>query len=173
MAINNRRELSLLNHEEAELINSSHHPALGQLDAKSLAAAKRRLRDLRSKERSLSRQKTREVRGKAEPRGGSFPGTAERPRERKQIFAAALKRVNNQETKLEVEAAKAAHIEASRRALAMRLATPGPAVPKPGRTASKGLRPVENKKVSSKTAPAKVGSVSQATKNAQAKRDHA
>ena len=81
--------------------------------------------------------------------------------------------MNNQQTKLEVEAAKAAHIEASRRALAMRLATPGPAVPKPGRTASKGLRPVENKKVSSKTAPAKVGSVSQATKNAQAKRDHA
>lgn len=173
MAINNRRELSLLNHEEAELIKSSHHPALGQLDAKSLADAKRRLRDLRSKERSLSRQKTREVRGKAEPRGGSFPGTAERPRERKQIFAAALKRVNNQETKLEVEAAKAAHIEASRRALAMRLANPGPVVPKPGRTASKGLRPVESKKVSSKTAPAKVGSVSQATKNAQAKRDHA
>lgn len=173
MSVNNRRELSLLSHEEAELIRSSHHPALGDLDAKSLGDTKRRLRDLRSKERSLSRQKTREARGKAEPRGGSFPGTAERPRERKQIFAAALKRVNSQETRLEVEAAKTAHVEASRRALAMRVASPAPSTPKPGRTSSKGMAPVQNKKVSSKTAPAKVGSVSQATKNAQAKRDRA
>ncbi|HEY9235693.1 MAG TPA: hypothetical protein VIP08_11730, partial [Phenylobacterium sp.] len=75
--------------------------------------------------------------------------------------------------RLRVEGVKQAHIDAARRALAMRLANPPPAVPKPGRTAGKGMRQVESRKVSSKTAPAKVGSVSQATKKAQAKRDQA
>ena len=173
MSTNNRRELSLLSHEEAEIIRASHHPALGELDRKALGEARTRLRDLRGKERSLARQKARELRGKAEPRGGSFPGAAERPQERKQIFAAALKRVNRQRTRLDVEEAKAAHIEAARRALAARQANPPPARPKPGRTAGKGMNAVENAKVSSKVAPAKVGSVSQATKKAQAKRDQA
>lgn len=173
MAINNRRELSLLSHEEAELIGGSHHPALGKLDRKALQEAGKRLRELRSKERGFARQKTRESKGKAEPRGGSFPGTADRPQERKQIFSAALKRVNRQQTRLNVEEAKAAHIESARRALKLRQANPPPARPKSGKTADKGLNPVENTKTQSKVPPAKVGSVSQATKNAQAKRDQA
>ena len=54
-----------------------------------------RLRQMRDKERALTRQKQREVRGKAEPRGGSFPD-AQHPLHRKQVFAAALKRVNKE-----------------------------------------------------------------------------
>lgn len=169
MSINNRRELSLLNHEEGELIRASHHPAIAQLDAKGLAETRKRLRDMRDKERTLARQKVREVRGKGEPRGG---GTADHLQERKQVFASALRRVNKQTVRVEVAEARAAHIEASKKALAMRRAS-GPAHhPGPGRTAGKGLNPVTSEKVSSKVAPAKVGSVSQATKNAQAKRDN-
>ena len=169
MSINNRRELSLLNHDEGELIRTSHHPAIAQLDAKDLAETRKRLRAMRDKERTLARQKVREVRGKGEPRGG---GTAEHLQERKQVFASALRRVNKQAHRMEVEEARAAHVEAAKKALAMRRAAGASSRPAPGKTASAGMNPVESQKTASKVAPAKVGSVSQATKNAQAKRDN-
>ena len=169
MSINNRRELSLLNHEEGELIRVSHHPAIAQLDAKDLAETRKRLRAMRDKERTLARQKVREVRGKGEPRGSS---TAEHLQERKQVFASALRRVNKQAHRMQVEDARAAHIEASKKALAMRRAAGASSRPAPGKTASEGMNPVQSAKTVSKVAPAKVGSVSQATKNAQAKRDN-
>lgn len=168
MSINNRRELSLLNHEEGEIVRISHHPALAELDGKDLAEARTRLRALRDKERTLARQKVREVKGKAETRGG---GTAEHRQERKQVFASALRRVNKQAQRLQVEEARAAHIEASKRALAMRRAAGAASRPSSGKTASAGMNPVESGKTSSKVAPAKVGSVSQANKNAQARKD--
>ena len=48
---------------------------------------------MRDKERTLARENRRAVRGKGAQRGASFPGTAEHPLQRKQVFAAALKRV--------------------------------------------------------------------------------
>lgn len=168
MSINNRRELSLLNHEEGELVRVSHHPAIAQLDAKDLSEARTRLRALRDKERTLARQKVRESRGKAEARGS---GTAEHRQERKQVFASALRRVNRQATRLRSEESRAAHIEASKRALAMRRANVTKHHPDAGKTASEGMQALGSKKTQSKLAPAKVGSVSQATKNAQARRD--
>lgn len=164
MSINNRRELSLLNHEEGELIRASHHPAIAQLDTKDLAETRQRLRALRT----LARQKVREARGKGERRGS---GTAEHLQERKQVFASALRRVNKQAHRMHVEEARAAHVEASKKALAMRRSADASSHPAPGKSASDGMNPVENKKTASKVAPARVGSVSQATKNAQAKRD--
>jgi hypothetical protein len=169
MSINNRRELSLLNHEEGELVRASHHPAIAELDSKGLAETRKRLRDMRDKERTLARQKVRQVRGKGEPRGS---GTAEHLQERKQVFASALKRVNKQAHRMAVEDARAAHIEASKKALAMRRAAGASSHPAPGMTASEGMNSVASKKALSKVAPAKIGSVSQATKNAQAKRDN-
>ena len=112
-----------------------------------------------------------EVRGKSDARGGSFPGTAERPLERKQVFSSALRRVNKQAARLDAADARAAHINASRRALAMRRAAPPKHHPDAGKTADAGMVATSNTKGSTKTAPAKVGSVSQANKNAQAKRD--
>ena len=109
MSINNRRELSLLNHEEGELIRASHHPAIAQLDTKDLAETRQRLRALRDKERTLARQKVREARGKGERRGS---GTAEHLQERKQVFASALRRVNKQAHRMHVEEARAAQREA-------------------------------------------------------------
>jgi len=168
MSINNRREMSLLNHDEGELVRASHHPALAALDQKDLAETRTRLRTLRDKERTLARQKVRESRGKAEARGS---GTAEHRQERKQVFASALRRVNRQATRLRSEESRAAHIEASKKALAMRRANVTKHHPDAGMTASEGMQALGSKKTQSKLAPANVGSVSQATKNAQAKRD--
>ncbi|MFX8453372.1 hypothetical protein ABTL48_20475, partial [Acinetobacter baumannii] len=79
-----------------DLIRNSHHPEIYDLDLAALRTLQGRLRQLRDKERSLKSQKQREARGKAEPRGGSFPGTVEQPLRRKQVFANALKRVNKE-----------------------------------------------------------------------------
>ena len=96
MSVSCRFERSLLNHEENETIRATHHPAIYDHDVEALKALRVRLRQMRDKERTLTRQKQREVRGKAEPRGASFPGTPEQPLHRKQVFAAAMKRVNKE-----------------------------------------------------------------------------
>ena len=87
-------ERSLMSHEEYEAIRVTHYPAISEIGRDSLQQMRRRLREMRDKERTLARQKRREVRGKADPRGASFPGTADRPLQRKQVLSAALKRVN-------------------------------------------------------------------------------
>src|SRR6202012_3696886 len=94
MSIPCKFERSLLSHEEYETVRLTHHPAIYDIEAAELETIRPRLRKMRYKERTLGRQKRREGRGKGEPRGASFPGTAEHALQRKQVFAAALKRVN-------------------------------------------------------------------------------
>jgi hypothetical protein len=96
MSLPCKSERSQLSHEEFEMVRATHHPAIYELAPDELRAVKLRLQNHRDKARVLARQKQREVKGKAEPRGRSFPGTAELPRKRKQVFAAALKRVNKE-----------------------------------------------------------------------------
>jgi hypothetical protein len=130
-----------------------------------------RLREMRAKERTLAHANRRAVRGKGAQRGASFPGTAEHSLQRKQVFAAALKRVNREIDRMHKLEARAAHIEAARRALAMRRAAQFPPRPPAGDTASEGMRALPNRRRRTRVPPAKIGSVSQATKNAQAARD--
>jgi hypothetical protein len=126
---------------------------------------------MRDKERTLTRQKQREVRGKAEPRGGSFPGTAQRPLHRKQVFAAALKRVNKELARVHKVEARAALAEAAWRALALRRAAQFSPYPSAGDTAHEGMRPRPSQRRRTPVPPGRIGSVSQATKVAQAARD--
>jgi hypothetical protein len=111
------------------------------------------------------------VRGKAEPRGGSFPGTAEKPQQRKQIFSAALKRVNKELKRQLVLEARAENIEAARRALALRRAENFVHHPAADDTSRGGMQPLPSRRRRSKVPPAKIGSISQATKVVQAARD--
>jgi hypothetical protein len=122
MSVSCKFERSLISHEEDETIRATHHPAIYEHDAEGLKTLRVRLRQMRDKERTLTRQKQREVRGKAEPRGGSFPGTAEHPLHRKQVFAAALKRVNKELSRVHKLEARTATSEAAWRALALRRA---------------------------------------------------
>ena len=126
---------------------------------------------MRDKERTLARANRRAVRGKAAQRGASFPGTAEHPLQRKQVFAAALTRVNREIDRMDKLAARTAHIEAARRALAIRRAAQFPPRPPTGDRAREGMRALPNRRRRTRVPPAKIGSVSQATKNAQAARD--
>src|SRR5215475_9366501 len=122
MSIPCKFERSLVSHDEFETIRATHHPYIYELDHEQLQKARARLREWHAKEQTMARQKLRELRGKAEPRGGSFPGTAERPSQRKQVFASALKRVNKELERLRQFEARTAHVDAARRALALRRA---------------------------------------------------
>jgi hypothetical protein len=171
MSIPCKFERSILSHDEYELVLRSHHPGIYDVGLDDLKALRHRLREMRDRERTLAREKRREARGKGKPRGGSFPGTAEHPLQRKQVLAAALKRVNKEIGRMQKLEARSAHVEAARRALAMRRAAQFPAWPPAGDKANEGMRPLPSERRRTSVPPAKIGSVSQATKNAQAARD--
>jgi hypothetical protein len=172
MSIPCKFERSVLSYDEHGVILRSHHPEIYEAGLDDLKALRQRLRDMRDKESTLVRAKRREARGKGPPRGQSLPGTAEHPLQRKQVFAAALKRVNREIHRLEKLEARTAHVEAARRALAMRRAAQFP--PRPEAAADKpseGMHPLPSRRRRTRVAPARIGSVSQATRNAQAARD--
>jgi hypothetical protein len=171
MSIACKHERSQLGHEEYEMVRVSHHPAIYELAPDELRALKLRLRDNRNKARALARQKQREARGKADPRGKSFPGTAELPSKRKQIFAAALKRVNKELDRLQKIEARTAHVEAARAALARYRAEKFVHHPPAGPTPHEGMPPRVTYRRRSRVPPSRIGSISQATKVAQAIRD--
>jgi hypothetical protein len=171
MSVSCKFERSLVSHEEHEVLRLTHHPAIYDHDLDGLKTLRVRLRGLRDKERTLVRQKQRERRGKAEPRGGSFPGTVDQPLLRKQVFAAALKRVNKELARMAKLAARTAHVDAAWRALALRRAAQFTPHPPAGETAHEGMQPIPSRRRLTSVGRAKVGRVSQATKIAQATRD--
>jgi hypothetical protein len=171
MSLPCKSERSQLSHDEAEMVRVTHHPAIYELDADELRALKVRLRDQCNKERGMARQKQREMRGKAEPRGSSFPGTAEQPLRRKQIFATALKRVNKEVDRLQKLEARVAHVEAARAALAQYRAAKFVHHPPAGSTPYEGMQPRASLRRRTRVPGSKIGSISQATKVFQAIRD--
>lgn len=171
MSVPCKFERSLFSHDEYEAVRVTHHPVIYDLDATQLRATKLRLRTMRDKERTLARQKRREMRGKAEARGGSFPGTAERPSQRKRVFASALKRINKEIGRLHEIEAHVANVEVAHRALALRRAANFIHHPATGDAAREGMQAQPSRRRRTKVPPAKVGSISQMTKDAQARRD--
>jgi hypothetical protein len=171
MSLPCKSERSRLSHDEFELVRGTHHPAIYQLSPEELQALKARLREQRNKARALARQRQREVRGKAEPRGKSFPGTADQPLRRKQIFAAALKRINKELDRLHKLEARTAHVGAARAALAQHRAAKFVHHPSAEPTPHEGMQPRALTRRRSIVPGSKIGSISQATKVAQAIRD--
>ncbi len=171
MSVPCKFERSLLGHDEYETIRLTHHPAIYDVEVAELEAMQPRLRKMRDKERTLGQQRRREMRGKAEARGASFPGTAEHASERKQVFAAALRRLNNELRRLHNLATRTANVEAARKALALHRAANFATYPPAGPTANEGMVPRPSARRKRIMTGAKIGRVSQATKVAQAVRD--
>ena len=171
MSIPCKFERSILSHDEHGIILRSHHPEIYEAALDDLKALRQRLRNMRDKEGTLAHVKRREARGKGPPRGQGLPGTAEHPLQRKQVFAAALKRVNREIHRMERLGTRTAHMEAARRALAMRRAAQFPPRPQAGDTPREGMHPLPSRRRRTQVAPATIGSVSQATRHAQAARD--
>src|SRR5262245_16742445 len=164
MSVPCKFETSLLKHDEQKPVSASHHPVIYDATLDELKALRQRLRDLRDKERTLARDKRREMRGKKAARGASFPGTVERPFQRKQVFGAALKRVSKEIARRENLSARAAHVEAAERALAMKRALQFPPRPDGGYTAHERMRSLPSQRRLFKVPAAKIGSISQATR---------
>ena len=171
MSMSLKQEHALLSPDEIALLRSTHHPALYDLKRDDLVALQGRLRDLRGKAKTRLRQKQRESRGKSEARGRSSSGSADSPQKRKQLFAAALKRVNTEITRLRNLETKAHNVEAARKALAqLRASKFKPAFPT-SRTEGTGMQPQESTRRRRVLPRSKVGSVLKQNRMAQAVRD--
>jgi hypothetical protein len=171
MSVPCKFERSLLSHDEYETIRLTHHPAIYDVEVAELEAMRPRLRKMRDRERTFEQQRRRERHGKAEARGASFPGAAEHASERKQVFAAALKRLNKELARLHNLAVRTAHVDAARRALALHRAANFTTYPPAGATANNGMILKPSTRRRKIVTGARVGRVSQATKVAQAIRD--
>ncbi len=171
MSISNKDERRLLSHEEYEAVQSAHHPAIYSLDKDGLRSLALRLEAYRDKEKTFSRQKRREEKGRAQVRGKSFPGTAEQPKRRKQVFAQALKRVKKERARLHHLDVRAENVEAAHRALALRRASQFTHHPEAGPTANPGQQDKGGALKRVRTPGAKIGSIMKANARVQAKRD--
>jgi arginine deiminase len=120
---------------------------------------------------ALGQQKRREERGKDEARGAGFPGTAEHASQRQQVFAASLKRMNNELRRLHNLVARTANIEAARKAFALHRVANFRTYPAAGAAANEGMVSKPSTRRRKIITGKKIGRVSQATKVAQAVRD--
>jgi len=171
MRVTCKAEQSLFDFEEFEAVRASHHPAIYALDREALVALRDTLRRMRDREKSLARQKQREARGKADPRGAGFPGTVERPYRRKQALTAAVRRVGKELTRQANLDARVANAEAARRALALHRASKFVHHPSTSPTAAPDVSAVPSRRRRHRVAPGHIGRVSQHTKARQAARD--
>jgi len=178
MSVTQREERRLLGHEGAALVEPTHYPAIAALPAEELRALATRLRDAHGKARDLIREGRRARRGKAPARAASGK-EAEKATRRKQVYAAALKRVNSRFEALTHDRIKEANRQALKAALARRQAM-RPHHPTGGDTAGRGptggaagggMRSKPSGKRRNGIRPATIGSVSQQNKAAQARRD--
>lgn len=164
-------ERRLLAEDEIEQVVRSHYPALEALDHGELVGLARWLRSQHGRMRDVLRGRRRIHRGKAEPRGSATESAGERSMaEKKQVFARGLKRVNARLGTLRAEERRARASAALREALTRR----GQAAvhhPDVGATAHRGMRPQPSRRRRGIVGGGRIGSVSQAGKDAQAARD--
>ena len=173
MAIATATERRVLTATEYEFVTQSYAPALTALKRKDLVALVGWLRRQNAKWRGQERR----IGGrqdKAAVRSGAATGRANRPgQEAKQkSFAAALKRATARLDRVVAEEKRAALKATMAKALARKKAAPVAEHPSGGRRSGTGARPIENRKTRPIVKGSKIGSISQATRNAQARRDN-
>jgi hypothetical protein len=167
-----KSERKMVAADEVELLDKSHHPALGALSDAELADLRKLVRDRRDRAQTMANQQRREARRKSEPRGARAAYDNSGTLRKADVLAGAMRRINGEVVRREEKSARAAQVESAHRALAMRRAAQA-AKPRPAaaRTAGDGMAATPNSKAKAVRSPAKAGAVSQHTKNMQAKRD--
>lgn len=171
MGVEFAAERRLLSEEEFAPVVSSHYPDLAALPHEELISLARWLRGQHARARDIIRGRRRVHRGKADARGTASETASDRGlTEKKQVFARGLKRVNARLAAIRAEAKRAAASAALRDALARRQAAT-PHHPAAGMGTSSGAVAKASLKRRGIISGARVGSVSQAGRNAQAARD--
>jgi hypothetical protein len=157
----------LLNLAERELVDQTRPPVIGQHSKDALHALARRLRQARDRARRIGRQQTREIRGKADPKGATPARDNAGTEAKAQVLIEALGRVTAALRQLDAPT----QAEVLRKAAAMKRSASVPSHPSGGKTASSGMQPKISRRPTVKADPREAGRVSQAVKVAQAKRD--
>jgi hypothetical protein len=171
MGVEFAAERRLLSEEEFAPVVSSHYPELAALPHEDLVSLARWLRGQHARARDIIRGRRRVHRGKAEARGTAAETASDRGLlEKKQVFARGLKRVNARLATLRAEAKRAEATAALQAALARRQAAQ-PHHPGAGARPAAGPASLPNAKRRGIITGGRVGSVSQAGRNAQAARD--
>lgn len=170
MGRSHRDERQLLTSDEIALVEASHHPRLGEMPDKELHELRKHIRDRRDRARDIAARQRREMRGKADPRGARPAADNTGTREKRDVLAAAMQRINREATRREAKAARDAMKDSVSRALEMRRAREALASRPGTQTAREGMRVKDNSRGFQRNR-AKLGAVSQHTKNMQAKRD--
>ncbi|HEY8007185.1 MAG TPA: hypothetical protein VIE66_10420 [Methylocella sp.] len=171
MARSLKHERRLLNADELSLVGKTHHPALGLLPGPELAELRKLVRERRDRAQTIAARQRRELRGKASPQGAHAATGNQGSREKRDLLAAALQRLNKEVSRREAKAARDDLIDSAKRALELRrLAGSTATRPPPGDTAKTGIHPKDAPPYRLRN-PAKLGAVSQHNKNMQAKRD--
>jgi hypothetical protein len=171
MGVEFAAERRLLSEEEFAPVVTSHYPELAALSHEDLVGLARWLRGQHARARDIIRGRRRVHRGKADARGTAAETASDRGlTEKKQVFARGLKRVNARLAVLRAEAKREAASAALREALARRKAA-APHHPSAGATPAAGASARPNAKRRGIITGGRVGSVSQAGRNAQAARD--
>jgi len=141
------------------------------LSRDELIAVAKRVRGFRDKARDVGHQQRREMRGKSAPRGAQPARDNTGTSVKMQIFAGALKRLNQEIRRAEEVVASESQTAIAGRALALKRQNRVRHHPRAGRTADRGMQPVSNPNPTVEPDPREIGRVSQFVKNAQARRD--
>lgn len=172
MARSLRSERQLLSAEEATLVENTHHPALGSISDKDLVELRKLVRERRDRSQQIAARQRRELRGKAAPRGTHAATDDTGTRMKRDLLAAAVRRLNKEAARREAKAAREFLIGSAKRALELRRANAGTAAhPASGRTPHDGFRAKDTAMARPPRNPAKAGAIIQRAKVVQAKRD--
>ncbi|MBF9234197.1 hypothetical protein [Microvirga alba] len=167
MATPRKTERRVLSHDEFELVQNTHHPALAQLDKKDLDRVTKLLRERRDRAQDILNRQRRDIRTKGLGRT-TFAEEERGTRRKKAVLREALGRVSKEQSRRN---AKAGLKQSARRALALKRSTPASKTPSAGHTPDEGMKPKTSARRDQIVNPMDAGRVSQKGKVAQAKRD--
>ncbi len=166
-----KEEERALDVEERKMVAASRHPEVQGLSDAELAQLVGRVRARRDRAQKLARQRRREIRGKAAPRGAEASRADDGSKLKAEVLASAMRRLNSEVRRRRDMKARVALIANQQRALAMQQEVHSAHEGFNSRTAHYGMRRKDNQKVGRIGSAMEVGRVSQFMKVAQAKKD--
>jgi hypothetical protein len=171
MAVRMRDEVRALSDDELELVVKTHIPLVLELSDGELGDLIKQIRQRRKRARDISNRQRREMRGKSERPGAAPARDNAGTKHKAAVLAGALKRLNNEKERRARHSAVPEQVRIAKKALQLKRASgkghSGPSY----RTASKGMRKIENDVPERLLHPMEIGRVSQFVRDAQAKRD--
>ncbi|WP_431284701.1 hypothetical protein ACQW02_07790 [Humitalea sp. 24SJ18S-53] len=171
MGVEFASERRLLAEDEIAMVMRSHFPELDAASHEDLVGLAQWLRARRGRARDIVQGRRRIQRGKADTRGTATETASERGlAAKKQVFSRGLKRVNTRLAALSAQARRERAVESMRAALARQQQTPVHH-PAPGATGHAGMTPKRSGMRRGIITGGRIGSTSQAGRNAQAARD--